>query len=36
MNIYGFLKNASKEQPGNNIFLQRAAIQSIVTMLLTP
>ena len=32
MKIYGFLKNASREQP-DNIFLQHAAIQSIGTML---
>ena len=36
MKIYGFLKNASREQPDNNIFLQHAAIQSIGTMLLAP
>ena len=29
-------KNASREQPDNNIFLQHAAIQSIGMMLLTP
>ena len=36
MKIYGFLKNASTEQPDNNIFLQHAAIQSDGTMLLAP
>ena len=36
MKIYGFLKNASREQPDNNIFLQHAAIQSDGTMLLAP
>ena len=29
-------KNASTEQPDNNIFLQHAATQSIGTMLLIP
>ena len=33
---YGFLKNASREQPDCNIFLQHAAIESVGTMLLTP
>ena len=27
---YGFLKNVSREQSDNNIFLQHAAMQSIV------
>ena len=30
-----FLKNASREQPDNKIFLQHAAIQSVGKMLLT-
>ena len=29
MKIYGFLKNTSREQPDNNIFLQHASIQAI-------
>ena len=29
-------KNASREQPENNVFLQHAAIQSTGTMLLVP
>ena len=29
-------KNASREQPDNNILLQHAAMQSIDMMLLTP
>ena len=36
MKIYGFLKNASREQLDHNIFLQHAAIKSIGTMLLAP
>ena len=36
MKIYGILKNVSREQPDNNIFLQQATIQSIGTMLLAP
>ena len=34
--IYGFLKNASRKQCYNNIFLQNTAIKSIGTMLLAP
>ena len=36
MKIYGLIlhKNASREQPDNNNFLQHASIQSIPTMLL--
>ena len=36
MEIYGFLKNVSTEQPENNIFLHITAIKSIGTMLLDP
>ena len=36
MKIYGFLKNASREQPDRNIFLQHAAIKSIGMMPLAP
>ena len=33
---YGFLKNVSRKQPDNNVFLQNTAVKSIGTMLLGP